>query len=405
MGIEETVGRVDTEAIYRHVLHLEGSREPLDSPERLDEAADYILSEFEKQGLSVSEHRFTVEGLDRTFRNIEAGIGDENTFFLVSFHYDTVPGSPGADDNSTGVAVMLETARALAEEDVSGIRFVSFTLEEQDPRLELRRREARRRLGLTDDRHRHTSARTQRNFRLLRQFVDQAYSRGQKLHEALLEARTKYEAQLTKAETEYLQTLEEMYRGGAASSPDEDLALGSSRWLQEALGKGKHVSGLINFEMVGFTSDQESSQTFPKGMTPGKPPFDFRTHNVKDFTVGNYLFSFGNANAGRLFESFCTSCESGLVDLPYSALHLPFPYDFIASNMRDVLRSDHASFWRARIPGLFLTDSANFRYPYYHTPADTIDRLDFDFMTKVAKATVATMLELCVNNRARVASA
>ncbi|MHA2134210.1 MAG: M28 family peptidase [Candidatus Thorarchaeota archaeon] len=60
--------------------------------------------------------------------------------------------------------------------------------------------------------------------------------------------------------------------------------------------------------------------------------------------------------------------------------------------MRDILRPDHAPFWREGIPALMLTDTANFRYPFYHTRADTIDKLDFDFLSQVCMATVATSL-------------
>jgi len=46
------------------------------------------------------------------------------------------------------------------------------------------------------------------------------------------------------------------------------------------------------------------------------------------------------------------------------------------------------------MPALFMTDTADFRYSYYHTEADTIDKLDFSFITKVCKATVTTVMHL-----------
>jgi hypothetical protein len=58
----------------------------------------------------------------RKVRNIETGSGD----IVVGAHYDTVPGSPGADDNASGVAVLLELARLVP----SGVRFVAFANEE-----------------------------------------------------------------------------------------------------------------------------------------------------------------------------------------------------------------------------------------------------------------------------------
>jgi len=62
--------------------------------------------------------------------------------------------------------------------------------------------------------------------------------------------------------------------------------------------------------------------------------------------------------------------------------------------MGDPLRADHAPFWRAGIPALFSTDSGEFRTKYYHRPSDTIDTLDFEFITKICQATIATTIEL-----------
>jgi hypothetical protein len=399
IGIEEVLGRIDKEKIYNHVLRLEGSRESLDSPERLDEAANYIRSEFEKHGLSVHEHNFKVEGLDKVFRNIEAATSADDGFLLVSSHYDTVLDCPGADDNASGVAVMLETARVLATEGVSGVRFVSFTLEEQDPVIELRRRDTQRRLGLTNDKQRFTSARTHGTFRLLRKSSEEGLSKGLKLHEVVSETRKKYEGVLDPTELEYLRTLETLYKERETPYP-----VGSSRWLKEAVLREKPL-GVINFDMVGYVSEREHSQALPKGMKPGKPPFDFLTHKVADFSVGNYLVVLGNASSKNLLGAFCDQSKSSLVDIPYAALNLPFPYEFIASNMSDLLRSDHNPFWRAEIPALFVSDGGNFRYPYYHTPADTIDKLDFDFMARVAKATVATVMQLRIGKRVEAAAA
>jgi Zn-dependent M28 family amino/carboxypeptidase len=57
----------------------------------------------------------------REVRNIEAGAGE----IVVGAHYDTVPGSPGADDNASGVAVLIELSRM-----VQAVRFVAFANEE-----------------------------------------------------------------------------------------------------------------------------------------------------------------------------------------------------------------------------------------------------------------------------------
>ncbi|QOR37040.1 M28 family peptidase [Clostridium sp. 'deep sea'] len=59
----------------------------------------------------------------------------------------------------------------------------------------------------------------------------------------------------------------------------------------------------------------------------------------------------------------------------------------------DVLRSDHWSFWKKGIPGLFITDMANFRSEYYHTPADISKNINYEALQKIAMATLKVLVE------------
>jgi Peptidase family M28 len=45
--------------------------------------------------------------------------------------------------------------------------------------------------------------------------------------------------------------------------------------------------------------------------------------------------------------------------------------------------SDHRSFWQEGYPAIMITDTAVFRYPYYHTALDTADKVDFEKMARV----------------------
>ena len=68
----------------------------------------------------------------------------------------------------------------------------------------------------------------------------------------------------------------------------------------------------------------------------------------------------------------------------------PMSYTETAAYMPALLLADHGAFWKRDIPCLFLTDTGSeFRYPFEHTPADTIEKLDFDFIEKI----VATIYE------------
>ncbi len=99
--------------------------------EALQEAAEYICESFRNDGYTPLTQQFSVEG--KAVRNIEvikAGAG-EGPAVIIGAHYDTVPGSPGANDNATGVAAILELARLLkAFEPRREIRLVAFVNEE-----------------------------------------------------------------------------------------------------------------------------------------------------------------------------------------------------------------------------------------------------------------------------------
>lgn len=58
--------------------------------------------------------------------------------------------------------------------------------------------------------------------------------------------------------------------------------------------------------------------------------------------------------------------------------------------VNQVFRGDHAAFWDAGLAALQITDTANLRYPHYHSPVDTPDKLDFDHIRNVAVATAIT---------------
>lgn len=100
--------------------------------ERLEKAAAYIEGELRAAGWEVSAHEYVLEG--KTVRNIVAEIaGSEKPqeIVLIGAHYDSVTGSPGANDNASGVAALLELARTLAGEQLRRtLRLVAFTNEE-----------------------------------------------------------------------------------------------------------------------------------------------------------------------------------------------------------------------------------------------------------------------------------
>lgn len=108
--------------------------------------------------------------------------------------------------------------------------------------------------------------------------------------------------------------------------------------------------------------------------------------------VGDYASLLVDVNSNELGDQFINNAKK--VDLKIGGIFTQMSYDQISENMPDLLRSDHAPFWKEEIPGIFITDSANFRYPYYHTGADTIDHVDFDFLKKITQAALMTALQI-----------
>jgi Zn-dependent M28 family amino/carboxypeptidase len=115
-----------------HVQSIHFDRSPYDRYQALEQVAEYIYRNFQTYGLQVTREPLQWEG--RHFCNIVAekrgNISPEKVIILGA-HYDSVPGSPGADDNASAVAVLLEVARYVSRVSLGAtVRFIAFTLEE-----------------------------------------------------------------------------------------------------------------------------------------------------------------------------------------------------------------------------------------------------------------------------------
>lgn len=121
-----------------HDLHrLVGVRHPHSSSIRLQEAEAYLHRQFSEAGLIVTEHPFQAFG--GTYHNvIGTALPGHGPFqfappLIVAAHFDTVEGSPGADDNASALAVMLQVARQIRTMRLGRpIRFIAFNLEEEN---------------------------------------------------------------------------------------------------------------------------------------------------------------------------------------------------------------------------------------------------------------------------------
>jgi Zn-dependent M28 family amino/carboxypeptidase len=259
--------------LMAHVKVLGGTigKRHLARPEALRTAADYIRATWVSQGFTVATEPFQVNG--RPCENLVVEIRGTETpqeIVLVGAHYDTAPGTPGANDNGSGVALLLEISRLLKESRPSRtLRFVAFTNEEPP--------------------HFFTS------------------DMGSRVH------------------------------------------------AKAARARGENIVAMLSLETIGYYSDAPGSQSYP---------FPF---GLLYPSAGNFLAVVGNLPSRSLVIDFLRAFMEAT----------DFPVEGIATfeMIPGINWSDHWAFWKEDYPALMLTDTAPFRYPHYHVPDDTPDKL------------------------------
>jgi len=122
----------DTVYLRRHLVALTTTPQPRNylHEASLNQAADYIKAELAAAGAHPTEQPYQVQG--RTYRNILGSFGPANgPRIIIGAHYDVCGEQPGADDNGTGVAALLELARLLGQQPLTcRVDLVAYTLEE-----------------------------------------------------------------------------------------------------------------------------------------------------------------------------------------------------------------------------------------------------------------------------------
>jgi len=125
-------GSVDPERLKAHVRALSETFHPRDfsHPENLERVADYVAENLARAGGQVESQPYRVE--DRSYRNVIAHFGPETPErIVIGAHYDSAGPQPGADDNASGVAGLLELAVLLGQRPPAvRVELVGFTLEE-----------------------------------------------------------------------------------------------------------------------------------------------------------------------------------------------------------------------------------------------------------------------------------
>lgn len=131
-GQTRTSTAIDPSRLASHVRTLAEVFAPRDwrHADNLDRTATYIHQEFESAGARVHEQVYEMEG--RTYRNVIARFGpDTGDVVVVGAHYDAAGAFPGADDNASGVAGLIEVGRAIGTvAPGAAVELAAFALEE-----------------------------------------------------------------------------------------------------------------------------------------------------------------------------------------------------------------------------------------------------------------------------------
>ena len=135
--------------------------------------------------------------------------------------------------------------------------------------------------------------------------------------------------------------------------------MGSFIYAGRCKARGDKIPVMISLETIGYFSDAPNSQKYP---SPGLGIFYPK--------VGNFIGFVGNVRSRTLLRRVIAAFRK-YAKIPSEGAALP-------SFIPGVSWSDQRSFWRHGYPGIMVTDTAPFRYPYYHSADDTPDKLDYD---------------------------
>ena len=271
---EETALR---DRLKTHVAAVASVEHNTRTPERLEAAARTIEAELTALGYAV--RRQTFDSGEGMVRNLEVTLpGRQASAIVIGAHYDSVTRAPGANDNGSGVAALLELARLLRGWQPKHALRLAFFVNEEPP---------------------------------------------------------------------YFQSQ----------------AMGSRVYADDLLARGERVTAMFSLETIGYYSGRPGSQRYP-------------------FPLGFFY-----PDRGEFLAFVANLASRSLLHEAIAAFRAEahFPSEGVAAPafVPGVDWSDQWSFWRHGIPALMLTDTAPYRYPHYHLPSDTPDKVDYERLARV----------------------
>jgi Zn-dependent M28 family amino/carboxypeptidase len=275
-----------------HVRRLAGDigERNVSRPDALHAAAAYIEQVWAGQGYGIQRQTYTVRGVECA--NLEVsrtGSKLPQATLLLGAHYDSVRGSPGANDNASGVAALLELAGMFAAvAPVLSVRCVCFVNEEPP-----------------------------------------FFFTGQQ---------------------------------------------GSVLYARAARRRGDDIRLMLSLETMGCYDDTPGSQGYPPMLRWFYPP------------RADFIAFVSNLRSRAMLKRLAAAFRS-VSDFPAEYAALP-------AFVPGVAWSDHLSFWRQGYRALMVTDTAFYRYAWYHSAGDTPDRLDYQRLAEVTGGLFGAVMRL-----------
>jgi Zn-dependent M28 family amino/carboxypeptidase len=134
-------------------------------------------------------------------------------------------------------------------------------------------------------------------------------------------------------------------------------SMGSVVYATAAKQRGDRITAMLSLETIGYYSDERGSQQYPRPL------------NLLFPDTGNFIGFVSNLASARLLRQ-ATKAFKARTRFPIQAAPAP-------ESIAGVGWSDQWAFWRAGYQALMVTDTAPYRYPWYHTAEDTPDKIDF----------------------------
>ncbi len=150
--------------------------------------------------------------------------------------------------------------------------------------------------------------------------------------------------------------------------------MGSLVYARHCRASNDNIVAMISLETIGYYRDQKGSQKYPFPIGLFYP------------STGNFIGLVGNTKSAKLVRQ-CVACFRRQVKFPCEGGALP-------AALPGIGWSDHWAFWQVGYPGLMVTDTAPFRYPYYHTVEDMPEKLDYERTARVVAGMKLVIEEL-----------